>query len=180
MLAAIGALFPFTTKPMAFPWRRLALRAIHVLLLLVHGQPLSFVWLSRSLATDGGFSFALFPCSIRVHPWLIRQIAHGKSVASPRLKKPLGFCFESPENQCEWTRMSTDSNGPDASGRRSRREHPHGWRESRVPFRFLFFAACENFPTAAGSGRPTLKKPIRQLLKSQGRSMAAGTEYVNS
>jgi hypothetical protein len=130
--------------------------------------------------TDEGFSFALFPCSIRVHPWLNQQIAHGKSVASRQLKKPLGFCFESPENQCEGTRMSTDSNGRDASGRLSHQEHPHVWRESRVPFRFLFFAAGENFPATAGSGRPTLKKPIRQLLESQGRSMVAGTVDVNS
>jgi len=28
--------------------------------------------------TDEGFSFALFPCSIRLHPWLNQQLAHGK------------------------------------------------------------------------------------------------------
>jgi len=42
MLPAIGALLPFTTKPMLFPWCGLALRAIHVLLLLVHGRHSSF------------------------------------------------------------------------------------------------------------------------------------------
>jgi len=42
MLPANGALLPFTTKPMPFLWCGLALRAIHVLLLLVHWQPSSF------------------------------------------------------------------------------------------------------------------------------------------
>src|SRR5438093_7664836 len=39
MLPAIGALLPFTTKPMPFPWCGSALRTIHVLLLPVHGRP---------------------------------------------------------------------------------------------------------------------------------------------
>jgi len=58
MFPAIGALLPFTTKPMPLSLCSFALRAIHVLLLLVHWSNCRKKFTTKTLASQKVISFA--------------------------------------------------------------------------------------------------------------------------